>query len=129
MEALRQMTTLRLRRLTLGYPQWGLARASGVSIRKISFAERGLTGLLSLADRRRLAALLQSEMSALFPSEGAGRQPEAAGAIDGTATPVATELPVCVPREEVIAKGLRDPRPARAANIRRLHPTGERNDW
>jgi transcriptional regulator with XRE-family HTH domain len=72
MEALREMTPLRLRRLALGWPQWQLARASGVSLHKISFAERGLLGVLSLADRRRLAATLDSEVRALFPDVECG---------------------------------------------------------
>jgi len=63
------MTPLRLRRVALGWPQWQLARASGVSVHKISFAERGLVGLLSQADRRRLAAALDVDERVLFPIE------------------------------------------------------------
>jgi transcriptional regulator with XRE-family HTH domain len=61
------MTRLRLARLTLGWPQWQLARTSGVSLNKLSFAERGLIGVLSAADRRRLAAALSLDVHALFP--------------------------------------------------------------
>jgi transcriptional regulator with XRE-family HTH domain len=67
MEALRQMTRLRLCRLAVGWPQWQLARASGVSVNKVSYAERGLVGVLSRADRRRLAAALDVDERALFP--------------------------------------------------------------
>lgn len=65
------MSPLRLHRLAGGWPQWDLSRRSGVSIHKISFAERGLSGALCLADRRRLAATLNVAMEALFPGAGA----------------------------------------------------------
>ena len=68
MEAFREMSRLRLRRVALGWPQWQLARASGVSIYKVSFAERGFVGVLSRADRRRLAAALDVDEHVLFPN-------------------------------------------------------------
>jgi hypothetical protein len=70
MEALPQMTPLRLRRLEVGWAQWELARASRVSIHKLSFAERGLVGVLNSIDRRRLAAVLDADVHALFPHTG-----------------------------------------------------------
>jgi transcriptional regulator with XRE-family HTH domain len=72
MEAFRRMTRLWLQRLAVGWPQWQLASVSGVSLHKISFAERGLVGVLSPADRRRLAAALDADVDALFPSAGRG---------------------------------------------------------
>ena len=68
MEALREMTPLRLWRLARGLAQWELARRSAVSQHKISFAERGLGGVLSPADRRRLAAALDVDEQVLFPN-------------------------------------------------------------
>src|SRR5262245_4210769 len=82
MEALREMTPLRLFRLALGWPQWQLARASDVSLHKISFAERGLFGVLSVTDRRRLAAALGLDVRALFPDgEGGACEPTTAAAL------------------------------------------------
>src|SRR5262245_14937597 len=73
MEALQRMSRLRLRRLAIGWPQWRLARASGVSVSKLSFSERGLVGVLSPAGRRRLAAALDCDEHMLFPHiEGIG---------------------------------------------------------
>src|SRR5262245_20578105 len=78
MEPLGRMTRLRLWRLAVGRPQWQLARVSRVSLYKISFAERGLVGVLSPADRRRLAAALDVDEHALFPDvEGGAREPAA----------------------------------------------------
>jgi len=67
------MTALRLARLALGWPQWHLARIADVSLHKISFAERGLPAVLSLADRRRLAAALGVDIRALFPDAHGGK--------------------------------------------------------
>jgi transcriptional regulator with XRE-family HTH domain len=75
------MTRLRLRRLALGWPQWQLARASGVSVNKISFAERGLVGLLTPADRRRLAAALDADEDVLFPNVEGGAWERAASRV------------------------------------------------
>jgi hypothetical protein len=53
------LTPLRRHRLDTGWPQWLLARQAGVSVNKVSFAERGLD-VLAPADRRRLADTLGS---------------------------------------------------------------------
>jgi hypothetical protein len=72
MEALRAMTPLRLHRLARGWAQWELAHQSGVSTRKVSFAERGLPGVLSPADRHRLASALDAAVHMLFPDVEGG---------------------------------------------------------
>jgi transcriptional regulator with XRE-family HTH domain len=66
MEPLWSLTPLRRRRLNVGWPQWHLARQAGVSVNKVSFAERGLD-VLTPADRRRLADALGVEVGELFP--------------------------------------------------------------
>jgi hypothetical protein len=76
------MTPLRLARLALGWPQWHLARIAAVSLHKISFAERGLPAVLSLADRRRLGAALGVDPGALFPAaDDGGWNPNSARAL------------------------------------------------
>jgi transcriptional regulator with XRE-family HTH domain len=66
MEPLWSATPLRRRRLDKGWPQWLVARQAGVSVNKVSFAERGLD-VLTPADRRRLAETLGVEVRELFP--------------------------------------------------------------
>jgi transcriptional regulator with XRE-family HTH domain len=66
MEPLWSATPLRRRRLDKGWPQWLVARKAGVSVNKVSFAERGLD-VLTPADRRRLADALSADVSELFP--------------------------------------------------------------
>ena len=66
MEPLWAMTALRRRRLELGLAQWELARRSGVSAWKVSFAERGLV-ILAPAERERLADALDCDERVLFP--------------------------------------------------------------
>jgi transcriptional regulator with XRE-family HTH domain len=96
MEALRDMSPLRLRRIAIGWPQWQLAHASGVSVHKISFAERGLVGVLSRADRRRLAAALDVDEHVLFPNaEGRVWEPAVRRvlALSDKTAPAVTGLP------------------------------------
>jgi transcriptional regulator with XRE-family HTH domain len=66
MDPLWSVTPLRRRRLDKGWPQWLVARKAGVSVNKVSYAERGLD-ILTPADRRRLAATLGVEVRELFP--------------------------------------------------------------
>jgi transcriptional regulator with XRE-family HTH domain len=94
-EALKEMTLLRLHRLARGWAQWELARQSGVSTRKVSFAERGLRGVLSLADRRRLAAALAVDIRTLFSDVDPGAEDaRPAHALADYPHPEASSLPV-----------------------------------
>ena len=95
MEALRAMTPLRLHRLARGWAQWELAHQSGVSTRKVSFAERGLRGVLSLADRRRLAAALAVDVRTLFSDLDPGAEDATpARAVADNRNSEASSLPV-----------------------------------
>jgi transcriptional regulator with XRE-family HTH domain len=89
------MTPLRLHRLARGWAQWELAQQSGVSTRKVSFAERGLPSVLSLADRRRLAAALDAAVHVLFPHvKGGARETATACALGDEIDSEVPSLPV-----------------------------------
>jgi transcriptional regulator with XRE-family HTH domain len=91
------MTRLRLARLAVGWAQWRLARAANVSLHKISFAERGLVGVLSAADCRRLAAALGLDVHALFPDGGSAQEPTTPPALGDDPNSEMRRLPVLRP--------------------------------